>query len=309
MNTGYFLINCLTQDENLKQLIYDYWRVDDVNEDFTYSNYQLRIKYGKSICDLRKDVKKNSFTYDLIDVCNCGNVWEQAKPTESRRVVRKHSNTPWYTCWDCMVAQREKENAAITMRVEEALLDNRDHQLNKLEYEIFKEMVLQIEEWEIRKRKGMSLPYFEKVLQRLEALELLIITNGRMFFASDYTIIFSNEKAQPGYRRIFGSENNYRLHQQLRREYAFVHPEVPMAAFIIKEKVQHLFTETWQENYFLRCRFDALICDREGMPLLAVEFQSSRHEEESVANHDNFKKEVLASVGLQVRTLSYRDLV
>jgi hypothetical protein len=105
-------------------------------------------------------------------------------------------------------------------------------------------------------------------------------------------------------KSIFGSPRALELYRKLKREHAFVFPEIPICAFIERSGVSHLFTETWHENYFLTCRIDFLVCDPEGKPTEALEYQGSYHSDSHQRRKDDFKRQLLEEAGLPIHEVS-----
>ncbi|RMD65828.1 DUF2726 domain-containing protein [Candidatus Pacearchaeota archaeon] len=109
-------------------------------------------------------------------------------------------------------------------------------------------------------------------------------------------------------RLIFGSPKAQELYRELKRKYLFVYPEIPICAFIAKEQVEHLFSEDWHFSYFLTARVDFVVCEPDGKPKFAVEYQGGYHESAEQRKKDRFKKLVLNEVGLPLIEISSRDI-
>lgn len=109
-------------------------------------------------------------------------------------------------------------------------------------------------------------------------------------------------------KSVFGSKLAVKLYKQLRQEHLFVYPEVPLAAFIKKEYIEHLLEESWHSSYFLMCRLDFLITDQNGMPKFGVEYQGGYHENENQKVKDDFKRKLMNEAGLEIKYYDYSDL-
>lgn len=107
----------------------------------------------------------------------------------------------------------------------------------------------------------------------------------------------------------FGSPLALELYRLLKREHAFIYPEIPLCAFIERSAVEHIFTESWHSVYFLTCRADFVVCERnDGIPSLVIEYHGSYHEEEKQKEKDSFKKAVLELVGIPIVEIANSDL-
>jgi very-short-patch-repair endonuclease len=73
--------------------------------------------------------------------------------------------------------------------------------------------------------------------------------------------------------------------------------------------VAHILDEQWKRNYFLSCRVDFLVCDRDGFPLAAYEYDGSHHHDEQRAEKDRLKDQILAEVGVPVTRCTAADLL
>lgn len=83
----------------------------------------------------------------------------------------------------------------------------------------------------------------------------------------------------------------------------YVFPQVPYSAFTDRKKIEHLFIEfknliSNPANYYLQCRTDFLLCDKQGVPKAVIEYQGGGHQEEDKKFKDEFKQRILQENGI-----------
>lgn len=95
------------------------------------------------------------------------------------------------------------------------------------------------------------------------------------------------------------------LFRKLKLKHPFVYPEIPLCVFIEQSDVEHLF-EPGDLNHFLACRVSFLICEHDGLPICAVEYQAAISDGEPRGS--SFKRRILDAVGLPLTTITDREL-
>ena len=66
-----------------------------------------------------------------------------------------------------------------------------------------------------------------------------------------------------------------------------------------KEQIESILDVQWKRNYFLTCRFDFLVCNREGIPLGVFEYNGGYHKRDDDQKfRDQFKRDVLQYLGI-----------
>jgi hypothetical protein len=135
---------------------------------------------------------------------------------------------------------------------------------------------------------------------------------------SELKVILQPSETKHRVNSIFGSPKELEWFEKLSKKHQpnFVFPQIPLSAFIRKEQIQHLFIENlggWQTasprfKYFLTARIDFLVCDSEGKPQTAYEYQGGHHKDKDQLEKDEFKRLILKEVGLPLEEITNQDL-
>ncbi|MEJ2637551.1 MAG: DUF2726 domain-containing protein [Calditrichia bacterium] len=150
---------------------------------------------------------------------------------------------------------------------------------------------------------GLSKDDAVKIMQKLHDLFLIRVEDR------DFPMLPELERAliSIGVKRrvgpVFGSPKAPDAYRILKQKYMFVFPEIPLCPFIEKGAVEHLFSEPWHERYFLTCRADFVVCDFEGYPEFAVEYNGGQQ-----TDRDELNRRILNEVGLPLRVMGRQDL-
>jgi len=174
---------------------------------------------------------------------------------------------------------------------------------------------------EARRRVGIAPKDAHKLLDKLAEMYLIELAYNsadddyerpqrrRDFYVimlPELVEVLRNEIPQRCVKSIF-SPKSIEVFKRLKRQHAFVFPEIPICAFVDEARVKHLF-EQGEFSYFLTCRVDFLICEQDGTPKAAVEFQGGYHADPQQAKRDAFKKRILSAVGLPLTTVTSSEL-
>ncbi|MEJ2637191.1 MAG: DUF2726 domain-containing protein [Calditrichia bacterium] len=71
---------------------------------------------------------------------------------------------------------------------------------------------------------------------------------------------------------------------------------------------QTFFGKALHKGQVLTCRVDFVVCDFEGCPEFAVEYNGGYHEDGQQTDRDEFKRRILNEVGLALRVMGRQDL-
>ncbi|NCD07571.1 MAG: DUF2726 domain-containing protein [Spirochaetia bacterium] len=322
----YVLISGDTSDIN-KEVITKYWEIISRNKQpliFKYMVKDIVEEFGLKQQEISKVVRENSEVIIKDNVCvGCGKYISVARSrSELIDDVRLFCNNEYKECNRCRkiredeeILNKEKEEeekiAFLFEKHNESIINTRYEELNDLEWNYLVRIGSQYTTpTQVAKKLGLSIKQGNKILNKLFDMSLLVNNPYKQEigindnFANKLKDIGIKNKVKP----IFGSELAKKAFRQLKKKYLFVYPEIPVCAIIEKENIDHLLTESWHYNYFLTCRLDFVVTDREGVPEFGVEFQGSYHTDGDQYKKDEFKEMLLNEVGLNIQKLTTEDL-
>lgn len=313
-------VEFLTDDKCLQELCTMYWQSD---EDGKYQQKVTDIakKFNLKDHEVASIVRKHCrvFRTDLL----CENCGDPVKYLDSRADVSIGRRDREYyryceKCKDIVQKQEEEEKQKqdIILRqqketkMQEAFQNGIYESLNLLEFNFLVALATSENLTDARKKVGLSEKDATNIFERLNELHLINFRIGIEGYSllGDLNIALHEIGLQHKVKSIFGSPKSLELYRKLKREYLFVYPEIPICAFINKTQIEHLFTENWHAMYFLTARVDFVICDTEGKPTFAVEYQGGYHKAIDQIEKDKFKKAILKEVGLPIREITNKEL-
>jgi hypothetical protein len=307
-----------TEDVSAQKICQAYWETD-ANGRFIHKVSDIAGQLGVKQQDVVKYVREHSYAYLAKMVCRrCGDpiVFLKSRSDFATPTRQKIDNE---FCPDC---QEQVNEQAAELRREQAskardektkqmqlAFENGVYQtLDNLEFKFLTALATCDTLKAATKRVGLSDENADKLFNKFCKLDLINFSDERYDFLPEFEEALKRVRLRQMVKPIFGSPKALQLYRKLKREHLFVYPEVPIAALIQKSDVGELLTEDWHDDYFLRARVDFLICDQEGMPLSAVEYQGGYHKSEHQAKLDKFKEMILRKVGLALREITSQEL-
>jgi Protein of unknown function (DUF2726) len=186
--------------------------------------------------------------------------------------------------------------------------------LEPLEFDFLVQIAFSFSAFDAQKRIGISRKDGMKLLAKLDSLHLINWSENScegtwepVKMLDELKNVLRGQTLRRRVKSIFGSPKAVEVFRKLKSQHPFVYPEIPLCAFVEKSDVEHLF-EQGDLNYFLTCRVDFLICERDGTPICALEYQGGYHGDAQQAKRDEFKRRVLSAVGLPLTTVTSADL-
>jgi len=147
--------------------------------------------------------------------------------------------------------------------------------------------------------RGVGNAYVKKFGQ----LHLLCLQDEKLSVLPEVCAVLKNLNPMKKIKSIFTSPIVEEIYRTLIRKYSFVNLETPLRVLTEMENVKHLFTESWHKDYFIKCAFDFVIFDRNGLPKLVLEYHGGGHEGSLQKGCDNFKRTILEEAGIPLRVL------
>ncbi|MEJ2635555.1 MAG: DUF2726 domain-containing protein [Calditrichia bacterium] len=323
----------LSEDAKTRELCRLFWELE--GRKFTYTIEELGLRFGIHRTQVPKTVFANSRAFFAEYTCrDCGGpvgvFRRRMDPVEYYRDFRRER------CDECERKERDRQIEEECRRGEalrqaeekyrmqqlEALQlqreeDTRQMQLawerdvyetlSLIEFNCLVQMAVTGHMKKAQLAMGLSKDDAVKIMQKLHDLFLIRVEDRdfRMLPELKRALISIGVKRRVG--PVFGSPKARDAYRMLKQKYMFVFPEIPLCAFIGKGAMEHLFTEPWHERYFLTCRSDFVVCDFEGYPEFAVEYNGGYHEDGQQTGRDEFKRRILNEVGLPLRVINRQD--
>lgn len=287
-------IEYYTEDEQLKSQIEDYFKTS--GEQFVYPLKKLYEKYNaKSNVVFRNQIKGKFAARNAF--CYCKQCAELIKSTEDRFEIVSWDYEE--TCRKCWNLNEDKRLAQIDETMYTALENSAFHGLTNVELSLFREIIRYGDYAQAGKRLGMDEWSLKQTLEKLKEMHLLHfdILGFGIRILPEYNVLVEQKDTAV---KQFVTDNNKALYKSLRRQHPYVYPEASIAAFVDINKLQHCLTEKWHLNYILAARVDCVICDEDGYPLFAAEYQGSGHNEPKMKVKDEFKKMILINAGIPI---------
>lgn len=326
-----FHLEFLTEEKDLQELCETYW-LTDARGKFVY-----KISEMESFLDLKQNelvglVQKNCHVFHREMVCKqCG------KPTRYFRSRSEWLENRSYgkrmafmgNCVKCQ--QRIDEETELQNELEDETFRNEKHEemrsaFNKRDHKkltiLEHNFLTALSSHDTIKRAAQKIGLSEKsaqpLISRLNDLHLINFNVGTdgWYLLPELESELKSAKFKCQVKSIFGSPKARELFGKLKKKYPFVYPEIPLSAFIDLPQINHLLNmddmnvKNWRVRYFFRARIDFVVCDADGKPLIAYEYQGSYHNDDlEIREKDEFKRMVLAEVGLPLKEVTHHDLI
>lgn len=207
----------------------------------------------------------------------------------------------------------EREEKMIILR--ESWKNGNYERLNKIEFNYLKKVITEYlkdngkSAYSSGHEMGFNNSSCNIMFEKFYQFHLIDYVEGTGWFVpKEIGLLFESLPEENSVKSIFGSPKAEELYRILKAKYLFVFPEIPLCAFINKDIIAHLFTESWHEGYFLNCRIDFVITNREGVPYLAYEYQGGYHENEEQIKKDNFKTIILCEVKIPLKHITSGEI-
>ncbi len=299
----------LTEDPAIADICRRYWQQAS-NGHFIIRPKQLAAELGISTTKLAHLISHNSTVRCAHGKCPvCGTFWYTSVHSHEGL---QHSGWRKDLCDGCkQEAERAQQEQARIERIEkpfkmhEAFERGAWQALKPLELNLLIEIARSANLSDAFRKVGLSNSRGQTVFERLVKMDLIGLTEDQKYWLDEeLRELLSNQPLKRQVKSIFGSPKALDAFRQLKRQHAFVFPEIPVCAFVQRSDVEHLFSEAWHGNYFLTCRVDFVICDADGKPTGAVEYQGSYHYNGGQRSKDYFKRRMLEAVGLSLYEIS-----
>lgn len=317
---SFIKIEFLTDDPKMRELCQLYWEVDEEGK-FIHRVADFAGRFGLKPREVAKVVRQHcrAFRTDLL----CERCGAPVKYLDNRSDVSiGWRGRDWYrycdVCkeiiWKQKEEQRKQQIEALRRQKFEKMrvaFENGVYEsLNQLEFNFLVALAISPDTEVARKRVGLSKKDADAIIQKLNDLDLINYNVGIQGYAllKEFAQALQEIGLQRRVRSIFGSPKAQELYRKLKERFLFVYPEIPICAFIAKEQVEHLFTESWHSTYFLTARVDFVICEPDGKPRFAVEYQGGYHKSKEQREKDQFKKILLNEVGVPLIEITSKDL-
>ncbi len=321
-------IEFFIDDKNLQEMCRLYWLVNDEGE-FAHRVTALAKRFGISKQKMAGVVRQHCRAFRTDLVCEkCGQLILEAMGSRSDASISLQDMEFYKSCDACTekLWQQEKEEQRRQEEVKrkrvEALRKQKREEMRKtfengvyeslslLEFNFLVALATSDNATIAGKKVGFSKKDAVALIKKFDNLHLIDYNDGigKYSFLEELTEALKKIGIHRGSKSIFGSPKAHELYRRLKREHLFVFPEIPICAFISQEQVEHLFTKDWHGMYFLTARVDFVVCDPEGKPEFAIEYQGGYHQSTNQFKKDSFKAKILNEVGLAVRQITNKNL-
>ncbi len=202
--------------------------------------------------------------------------------------------------------RREKAKEAKKIAMLEAFENSIYESLNGIEYNFFVNL-LALENFSKAQRKvGINQDNALKILLYLDEINLIdLIDEDKKEFRYFEGFRYFLKDHKPKTKSIFGSVKESEMFRMLKRRFLFVYPQVPLCSFIETDAIQHLLDKNSNKfSYFLSCRLDCLVCDKEGNPKIAFEYQGGYHLDADQKWKDELKRSILEFAGIPLHDIN-----
>jgi hypothetical protein len=311
--------------ENSKEICKDYWDItidEEYKIKFVLTVNEIREKYKLHRDTVIKTAKENAYIFEEALKCySCKEILiNEKRNTRSgfyKINLNKNNNLLCDTCNKIKIEMEEKKQEE---KGEQKRKEDIEKHLKAIEtamYETLSPLELNYlitlaktgKSYEVAKTIGISESKRDKLHKKMEELKLIIFPySGGYYMDHDFNKALCKLDTYSNVKSIFGSKLASELYKKLKKEHLYVYPEIPLAAFIRKEQIEHLFTETWHTGYFLMCRLDFVVTNPEGIPKFGVEFQGGYHDNKDQQIKDIFKLNLINEIGLEIQYYKSSDL-
>jgi hypothetical protein len=317
------------EDEKIINLCKDYWDYTinpNKTTSYTYKVTELANKYGIKKADVSEIVKENCHLevvgYNCIGCgISLGMVFNRSELHSLGMNIDK-IHTRKDECEMCQYSREIEEEKKKRQRAEEnfkelvekhneAIESGVYESLSNIEWNYLVSLANEGNNSAAGKKLGLSTENMLRIYNKLRELYIIFQdprVEGRYYIDDDFKHSLQKIGTKTQVKPIFGSNLAAKAYRKLKKEHLFVYPEIPIAAFIEKAVVEHIFTENWHTNYFLTARLDFVVTQQDGTPRFGVEFQGSYHKDKEQKQKDEFKELVLAEVGLPIQYITSKDI-
>ena len=285
----------------------------------------LAQSLGMSLTELEKAVKKGCLAYVESYVCDgCGDplkyfqvredFWQEQGKMED--VWQRKERGLLTLCIECQM-KVPLNVSSLAERVldpgrygdlHDAFLQGVYESLDEMEFAFLQNLSLADDYGAACQKSGLSPNSGKQLFQALVEFHLVGLEQEN----NGYVVLPELQRALKKAvvrRSIFGSQKTETLYRYLKQTHELVIPEVLLSSFIDFRQVQSVFQEPWEEKYFYFARVDFLICDLQGIPELAVEYDGSYHRvDPRQQTRDRVKEKILNKAGLKVIRYTEQDL-
>ncbi len=311
--------------EKSKEICKDYWDIivdDEYKIKFVYTVKEIQEKYKLHRDTISKITKENAYVFEeAFKCCICyEQLLDNKRNTRSGFYRIKFNEENDLLCSGCKkevdaIEERHKE-----LRGKEKNEKDLKEHLKSIEtaiYETLSPLELNYlinlakigKSYDVAKLIGISENKRDKFHTKMEDLKLIIFPyTGGYYMDPAFNKALCKLDTYSNVKSIFGSNLAAEFYKKLKKEHLYVYPEIPLATFMIKEQVKHLFTENWHTGYFLMCRLDFVVTNPEGIPKFGVEFQGGYHENKEQQIKDSFKLKLMNEIGLEIQYYKSSDL-
>lgn len=279
-----------------------YW---DLASDYSYTHNieDIAIKFNKKKTEISNLVKTNCIATFSDFRCKLCDI-----PLATFRIrndfvkffngFNGSINTTKKVCNKCLIESDEKEINRLKKSFDDGLFET----LNDVEFNFLFTLAKHNEIEIARTKVGISI---EKALhfQEIFYKKGILGKHGNFyFFLPEFKHKLEKLTQRPKIKSLFFSKMTQDFYRKLKSEFLFVFIEVPLCSFVEQDDVKHLFqtpSGEWLGSYFFTCRLDFVVCDENGFPKFAVEYQGGYHSDtKKVISRDLFKGDVLNEIGL-----------
>lgn len=297
-------INIKTSKSEIREMCELYW--DLANDySFTFKIDEIAKTFDVKKAEVTTIVRENSsaiFNEFRCKLCD--------KPLATFKIRNElilffngfsgYINTTSRICNNCLAENDQEELTRLKQSFDKSIFET----LSDLEFQFLIALAKNDNLDTARQKIGIS--YQQAVLYFDNFISKGIIGQNKtlgFFFLPEFKAKLEKIGQRPKVKSIFFSKKVQDFYRRLKSEYLFVFPEVPLCTFVEKDDVKHLFNTPgeWLGPYFFTCRLDFVICDENGLPKFAVEYQGGYHTDtEKIIKRDLFKEQVLETVGLKL---------
>lgn len=192
--------------------------------------------------------------------------------------------------------------------MEESFVHGAYESLNAMQYNFLKNLSKAQDYHDACRISGIHPKKGRQTLTMLSKLYLLSFSQDEQGYYILPALSDALKKADVA-KPVFGSKKAEELFRLLKSLHYAVFPEIHLCTFINIKHIRHVFWEPWEEKYFYFSRVDFLVCDRDGIPCLAVEFDGGYHVADSTQQKkDELKESILQAAGIKVARYTGQDL-
>ncbi len=214
-------------------------------------------------------------------------------------------------CYECRLAtEREEQEYRAQARLEKmrhAIESSIYQSLEPVEFGFLVQLASSVSIDMAQSLAGISKRYATKLLKNLNSLYLI----DRSTPCKEYEAVTMLDelknilRSAPIPRKgksIFACQETLDLFRKLKVKHPFVYPEIPVAAFIENSDIQRLVKEG-DLSRFMICRVNFLICEQDGTPACAVDYQTDSEDPEQMKCRE-LKTKVLSAIGLPLTVVN-----